>query len=94
MTVRWSRHPAALWRRSAGRVVLLPPGDDEPVVLSATGAAIWEVLDRPRTTEQLTTDLAEVFQADPARIRADVEPFLDELHARGAIRAGADERAS
>lgn len=75
----WRRHPQALSRSSADQVVVLPVGHDEPVVLSSTGAAVWDALAEPHSVEDLAGQLAATFDGDPQRIRGDVERFLHEL---------------
>lgn len=81
----WHRHPEALWRRTADQVVVLPVGRDDPVVLSPTGAVIWDTLGEPRTIEQLTEVLVTVFDGDRQQVRADLVPFLEQLEQQGMV---------
>jgi hypothetical protein len=81
----WARQPSVLWRRVLDDVVLLPPGADEPFAL-AGGWELWDHLTQPRTAEELARALAASSGADPAAVRAQLGPLLDDLAARGAIR--------
>ncbi len=78
--------PHVLWRCTLDTVVLLPvSSDDEPFVLSGSGPELWELLADPRTLDDLVAVLAAVHAVDPATVRADVEPMLEQLAARRAI---------
>lgn len=81
----WHRHPAALWRRSADQVIVLPVQGDDPVVLSPTGAAIWDALGDPRTVDELTAVLKATFDGERQQIRADLVPFLEQLERQGMV---------
>jgi hypothetical protein len=84
-TIRYRRRPDALWRRSLDAVVVLPPGTGEPVTLGVTGPEVWELLAEWRTLDDLAALLAELHEADPVAVAADVMPLLDELIALGAV---------
>jgi hypothetical protein len=47
--------------------------------LDATGTAIWELLDQPRTVAQVCAELIERYDIDEADCRRDVLAFLAEL---------------
>jgi Coenzyme PQQ synthesis protein D (PqqD) len=79
------RVPAVLWRRSLDAVLFLPPGAPDALTLGGTGPEIWELLLEPRTLDALVTLLAAAHGADPAVVRADVEPVLDQLLEVGAV---------
>ena len=76
---RWRRRPDALWRRSLDAVLVLAAGADEPVPLTGTGPAVWELLAEPCTVPQLAAVLSEGFDAEPATVEADLRPMIDEL---------------
>jgi dTDP-4-amino-4,6-dideoxygalactose transaminase len=82
---RWERDERILFRSGPDRVVLLPPGGDDPIVLHGTGVALWQALDRPRNTEDLAACLAAEFHSDPASIRSDIEPVLARLASAGVL---------
>jgi len=84
---RWRRQPGASWRRSLRGVVVLAPGADEPLTITGSGGEVWDLLDRPRTTEDLVSELSRRFPTDPATIRADVVELLAALASAGALEA-------
>jgi hypothetical protein len=88
---RWVRDPAVLWRRSSDRIVVLPPGRTEPLLLEGTGAAAFELLDVPASVEELAATFAEVTGSDRAVIAGDLGPFLQELAAEGVLAPVAEE---
>jgi hypothetical protein len=88
---RWVRDPAVLWRRSSDRIVVLPPGRTEPLLLEGTGAAAFELLDVPASVEELAATFAEVTGSDRAVIAGDLWPFLEELAAEGVLAPVAGE---
>jgi hypothetical protein len=59
----WSR-AAIPWRVSLG-AVLVATAEDEPV-LEGTTAAVWELLDQPRTEAELIAAAATHFSMDAA----------------------------
>lgn len=69
--------------------------DDEIVMMSArtgmhiglnkVGARIWELLETPRSVDELCEILLGRFEVAPDVCRAEVESFLAELEKHGAI---------
>lgn len=82
---RFRRRPGVLWRRSLDAVVLLPPDAAETYTMGGTGPVLWELLADWHTTEDLVTRLAELFDAQPDVVAADVAPVLADLQALGAL---------
>jgi len=79
------RGDTVLWRRTADRVLVLPPEAAAPTVLTGTSVALWDLLVRPRAIADVVARLAEQYASSTERVRADVEPALDELCARGVL---------
>ena len=60
------------------RVILFPEG---AIKLQGTGLQVLERCDGQRTFAQIIEELQAQFgDADPAKIRADISQFLDQLH--------------
>ena len=57
------------------------------VVLNATGACVWEALAEERSVEELAALVAEQFEVDGDRARADVQAFVDEIGRLGLLAA-------
>jgi len=83
---RWHRHPRALWRRSSDRVIVLPPGQSDLLLLEGTGAVIWELLADPTDEHDLVALLAEATGTDRAIIAPEVAAFLSQLAGEHVIR--------
>jgi hypothetical protein len=84
--VLWARDEAVLWRRLADGVLLLPPGSDELVALSGTGAVVWEALESSMDTTELAERLAADFSTESSDIAEDVEETIRQLLSFGALR--------
>ena len=81
-----ARQPEALWRRAyPNRVLVLPPGAEEPVLLEGTAASIWELLEEPCSADELGRALSDVYGADEALVAADLAPAVDDLTARRVL---------
>lgn len=66
-------------------VLVVDPKTREVHLLNATATRIWDLLEMPRTTEQLLATLTEEFDAAPEALRADVEVLLAELGSKGLV---------
>jgi len=84
--LRWRRDERTLWRAGPGRIVVFLDHDATPRSLRDTGAALWALLDRPRTMQEIETLLAAEFVADPDVVRRDIEHVITQLGEAGAIR--------
>ena len=68
------------------RAVLYSQDQGRAIVLNPTGAALWAVLDSPRSPSDLTAFLMDRFPDLSAdRARADVDAFLDRLLAENVL---------
>lgn len=98
MTV-WSDSPvteSVRYRRRLDLLVRLAPGfvalarvDGTLVTLADSGAAVWGLLDEPRTVDEIAEVLAHDYDADPDRIAADIRPLLEQLTTSGFVTADA-----
>lgn len=84
---RWVRSPAVLWRTAPGFLVVADV-DGELTRAEGPAAAIWDLLDEPRTIEQIAGRLAGDFDAPIAEVRDDVSRFVEELAGRGLVVPG------
>jgi len=68
---------------------------DETVVLSfkdgvyygmnAVGSHIWELIQEPRTMNEIRKSIQEVFDVTPEQCDLDLESFLKEIHERNLL---------
>ena len=99
-TEGWALAPDIAWARTAGgqtAVMTLEAG--QPLLLSASGDVIWDVLvggrtpdddlvadpPTPLSTTTITVQVAEAFGLAPADVAADVHTFLEMLEAHGVL---------
>ncbi|MFQ5558344.1 MAG: PqqD family protein [Acidimicrobiales bacterium] len=76
-----------LWRTVLDGVLVRVRGSDDTVLLAGTGVALWRVLDEPTPVRQVVERLAAEHGASSERVAADLDPVLDDLIARGVLRA-------
>lgn len=69
-----------------GDRVLMHPEDFAYYGLTATGSAVWELIDGTRTLDDLAEALATEYAGDPQTIRADVVTFLAGLDSARLVR--------
>lgn len=82
---RYARAPGVLWRRVADEILVLAPAAEDPAVLSAAAAVVWEELETSPLMTELTGSLALAFGRDPDAMRADVERILTDLERLGLV---------
>ena len=84
MTYR--RNPAVVFHQVDDRVMMMNPDRAEFVTLSPTGAAVWHALAEPGTAQDIVERIQPDWpEADPQRMRADIDAFLQNLEEAGAI---------
>ena len=55
------------------------------ISLSESGGRIWELLEQPRSIDDLCSALAEEYDAEPQALRGDVVEFVERLQAEHAL---------
>ena len=84
----WRHRPDALSRRAGGTVVLLgcsELADDNPVMLSGSAAAVWDLLEFPATLGSLSKELADTYNADRDEVTRGVQALLNRLRSEGLL---------
>jgi hypothetical protein len=69
----------------ADEVIILGLDDSVYYGLSGAGTRIWELLQTPRTIGEIVQTIATEFDADAARVAADLDALLADLKSRGLI---------
>jgi hypothetical protein len=87
----YERNPDFVYRQIVDEAVLVPIHKEivdmqSIYTLNEVGAFIWENLDQPKTRADLQAALLDEYTADPDVLHADLERFLDEMTAIGALR--------
>ena len=88
---RYERNPNYVHRKIVDEMVLVPIHQnvadmDCIYTLNEVGASVWQRLDSPATQAELHAALLDEYDADADVIAADLEAFLREMTAIGAIR--------
>ena len=88
---RYERNPDFIFRRIVDEAVLVPihqqVADMECIyTMNPTGAFIWARLEKPAAYDELEAALLDEYDAAPEAIAADLEAFLAEMAAIGAVR--------
>jgi hypothetical protein len=66
-------------------VLVVDPRTREVHLLNVTATRIWDLLETPRTAVEISSALAEEFDAPADVLRADVVASLTELGAKGLV---------
>jgi hypothetical protein len=90
---RFVRSPCIPWRRIGDTIILAPAGRDDFDQLSGTANAVWSLLDRPRSSADLISELAHAYAVSPDEIGPDVLLLISDLVERGAIEECRDRDA-
>jgi Coenzyme PQQ synthesis protein D (PqqD) len=80
-----TRSPSALTERLEGELLVLDPANDRFVRLNASGGALWEALERPRSLDELVDELCARFGLARERALPDAEAFVGGLAERGLV---------
>ena len=83
----WRRDAALPFQRMAEEAIVVDPRTREVHLLNETAARIWELLETPRSTEELVAALSDEYEAEPAALRREVEAFVIDLGGKGLVAA-------
>lgn len=87
----FERNPDFIFRKIIDEFILVPIHQDVAdmdciYTLNNVGAYVWEQLAQKASQSELQTALLNEFDAEPAILAADLENFLNEMTAIGALR--------
>lgn len=86
-TGRYVRSPDALFSEVDGEFVALNINKGQCYGMDSIASRVWNLLDEPRSLEEICTALQEIYDVDPGICRADVESLLNSLTREGLVRA-------
>lgn len=83
----WSKSPrlAVVASVTTDRFAILHLDASQPVVLTGTGASIWEALDQADSVSTVSALLSDLYEVEPAIIRSQVYEFFGQLAAQSLI---------
>lgn len=85
MTATFVRSAQSLHRSAGSDVVAMVVGEGEVHVLSGPAAVIWHVLRDAATTDEVTDEVARVYERPIAEVRSSVEGCVRTLARRGLV---------
>jgi hypothetical protein len=81
----YGRKDGWLAARVGDELVMMSADSGAYLGLNEVGARVWEMIDSPRALPDICAALAAEFETTPEACQPEVEAFLSELEARGAI---------
>lgn len=85
--IKYRRHPSILFGEISGDVVALSVERGLCFGMENVSATVWKLLDRPRTTSEVTAILYNEYEVAPERCRAETAALLEEMERKGLIEA-------
>jgi len=88
---RYQRNPDFIYRKIVDETILVPihkdvANMDSIYTLNTVGAFIWQQLDQHASRAELEAAVLETFDVDPQILTEDMDRFLNEMVAFGALR--------
>jgi len=77
--------PNVLYRRVEDELVLVKVSTNEIYALNTTGAMIWELISDGSNLDATVERLRDEYDEPEARLRSDVDAFIDELRSGGFL---------
>jgi hypothetical protein len=89
---RYEKEPSVVYREIAGEAILVPirrnVADMESIyTLDSVGADIWQLIDGERTLADIRKVLLDEYDVEASALSQDLDEFIEQLVAVGAIRA-------
>ena len=89
---RYVKDPSVVYREIAGEAILVPIRrnlvDMQSIyTLDNVGADIWKLIDGERTLADIREALLDEYDVEASALSQDLDEFIDQLVAVGAIRA-------
>lgn len=83
---RYQTVPGILASKVEEEIILMSMEDDAYITLNPVASRIWELLESPRTLEELVALLMEEFEVGEEDCQRDVRDFLEDMSNRRLIR--------
>jgi PqqD family protein of HPr-rel-A system len=87
------RRENVVWNIVDGEAVLLNPETGNYYGLNKTATAIWKLLEKPCTAEELIASVASQFKVSETSIKDHIQTLLDELATRKLITFSKEEHS-
>lgn len=83
--MKWQITPSILHSKIDEEVILMSIEADSYFGLDPIASRIWELLEEPRSLQELTAILTEEYEVDADTCQQDVQELLDDMAGRGLI---------
>jgi hypothetical protein len=84
--MKWEQAKGWLSSSMGDELVMMSVENGNYVSVSRVGARIYELLKAPSTLDALCARLVEDYEVEPEQCRTEVEAFIGQMIAQGAIR--------
>jgi hypothetical protein len=64
---------------------MMSPSRGKYIGLTETGSRVWDLLDEPRTAEEVCARMCREYEISPADCRAELDAFVLEMQKHGAL---------
>ena len=82
---RWRRDNALPFQRLEEDTIVVDPKRREVHLLNETAARVWELLEAPRTLDEIVAELADEYDAPDDELRSGVSELIAELAEKAAF---------
>ena len=83
--MKWQIAPSILHSKIDEEVILMSIEADSYFGLDPIASRIWELLEEPKSLQELTATLTEEYEVDADTCQQDVQELLDDMAGRGLI---------
>ena len=84
--MRYERNKKTISGRLHDEIIMMDMEQGKYFSLNSTATAIWELLDKPLSAEELCDRLAEEYEVEKEKCIEDVNAILTEMKALGLIK--------
>lgn len=81
----YRRNPDLIAADMDGDVVMMSIDRGDYYGIGGVGARVWELLESPKTLDDIVQTICREFEVDQVRCHVDMARFLDELQAHGVV---------
>jgi hypothetical protein len=85
-TAQYARNENILFGRSGSETFMMSVESGLYYALNETATRVWQILEQPRTRDEIVSALAVEYSVEATRCREEIGPFLAELVTRDILR--------
>lgn len=85
MEISYSQDKEVYGAELEGEICLFDSKSTKYFILNSTGSAIWEIIDKPKSFEEIKTILLETYDMQNMEYEKDIQTFLNEALRSGLI---------